>query len=390
MEAFSDNQVIKAIKNDDVKLFENLISKEGFDLNEIFKNTPIIAVDLNYIEICCYYGSMQCFMLLRSKFNCKITEKCLNYAFLNNNIKMINECLLDQKPGKDLMKYAIFSYNIDLVMFLINKYKMQIDPNDCISAHNIEAFIVQLEQTGDFDKYFQFTYRFNFLDLVKYFCPFVKDIDARDENGLSPIMHAIVYNKYELAELLVSNGSNVNGPFAEDSYILQMTVALGRFKFAELLVLNGANVNAVDKNGQYVVHYAAQANNKDIYKLLVSHGADLNVKDQNGRTAYDLAMGLGHKDLGKYLISLGFKKEEEEDRYHRAAKDMNGKNPLHVAVVKHDYKTVELLLKSGDIDINERDSYGLTAMFYALALGDMDIFKLLIRYGADVNMKYWY
>lgn len=50
-----------------------------------------------------------------------------------------------------------------------------------------------------------------------------------------------------------------------------------------------------------------------------------------------------------------------------------------------DKKLVESLLKSKDVDVNERDWDELTALITAASAGHVDIVKLLIKKGADVN-----
>lgn len=50
-----------------------------------------------------------------------------------------------------------------------------------------------------------------------------------------------------------------------------------------------------------------------------------------------------------------------------------------------DKKTVESLLKSKEVDVNEKDWDELTALITASSAGNVDIVKLLIKKGADVN-----
>ncbi|EAX89589.1 hypothetical protein TVAG_485630 [Trichomonas vaginalis G3] len=53
---------------------------------------------------------------------------------------------------------------------------------------------------------------------------------------------------------------------------------------AEILISNGADINAKDKNRWTPLHYAASNNSKEIAEILISNGADINAKDKNGRT----------------------------------------------------------------------------------------------------------
>ncbi len=56
------------------------------------------------------------------------------------------------------------------------------------------------------------------------------------------------------------------------------------------------------------------------------------------------------------------------------------------ATISTKKEEVERLLRSG-ADINQKDSYGDTAMMYAAYKGHIEIAELLARSNADVNVK---
>jgi ankyrin repeat protein len=62
------------------------------------------------------------------------------------------------------------------------------------------------------------------------------------------------------------------------------------------------------------------------------------------------------------------------------------KMDLIEAVKKEDYKRVKLLLEQG-ADVNYRDWFEMTALFWAIERDCIYICKLLIKNGADVNHK---
>ena len=112
-----ENIIYRAILNDDKEHFISFLEREGFDENrklgsflypnslDFYKfldnksNKYEFTSDLSLIEICCYHGSVDCFKLLRTKFDMKITKRCLKFSFLGGNPEIMNECLKYKKPN---------------------------------------------------------------------------------------------------------------------------------------------------------------------------------------------------------------------------------------------------------------------------------------------------
>ena len=62
-----------------------------------------------------------------------------------------------------------------------------------------------------------------------------------------------------------------------------------RKETAEILISNGADINARDKHGQTPLHNAATKNTKETAEILISHDADINTKTKNGSTSLQIA-----------------------------------------------------------------------------------------------------
>jgi ankyrin repeat protein len=56
------------------------------------------------------------------------------------------------------------------------------------------------------------------------------------------------------------------------------------------------------------------------------------------------------------------------------------------AINNADGKLIQELIAQ-NIDVNEKDENGKTALFYAIGLGDFDLLKLLFKKGANINLK---
>ncbi|EAY12070.1 hypothetical protein TVAG_039180 [Trichomonas vaginalis G3] len=379
---FPNKTVMKAIMNDDIKSLSAYASNEKFNSNETIINEFMIPpCEYNYLELCCYYGSAECFMFLRSKFNTKITENCLLFSFLGGNLKIVNECLLYQKPNQKCMEYAIFSFNKDLILLLVNKYKIQIEPEQCSQCDNIEAFALLMEQTIDYDKIFAIAPKFQLLEIMKYLYPLVKNINVVDKDGWTAVILASYLNNIEILQFLISNGAKVNLADNLGKTPLMIAVNLNHFQIAKLLVKNSADINAKDKQDMSVLHYAVKGNNLEIFKLLISHDAIIHVTDRDGISPFDSALHMCNIEIIKYLKSKGL---EKCGKFQRALNDKNINLILRSAVISNQLDAVINLLNAG-INPNIPDPYGYTPVHYAIGLGFSDMFKILEMAGGKIN-----
>ncbi|EAX90298.1 hypothetical protein TVAG_445980 [Trichomonas vaginalis G3] len=99
----SENTIYGAIMNNDLKRFISFTEKEGFNKDQTLKDYYYEYSKKGYLllELCCYHGAVDCFKLLRTKFNSEITEKCLEFSFLGGNPEIMSECLKYQKQNNE-------------------------------------------------------------------------------------------------------------------------------------------------------------------------------------------------------------------------------------------------------------------------------------------------
>ncbi|EAY05362.1 hypothetical protein TVAG_130960 [Trichomonas vaginalis G3] len=127
MNVHEENPIWRAIMNDDNESFIGFIENKSFDINETISSKffPEEFV-YSYIDLCCYYGAVNCFKLLITKFNSPITESCLKLSFLGGNPEIMSECLKKIKIYQDFMEFAMISHNIDFITFLMNERSLKI------------------------------------------------------------------------------------------------------------------------------------------------------------------------------------------------------------------------------------------------------------------------
>jgi len=96
----------------------------------------------------------------------------------------------------------------------------------------------------------------------------------------------------------LADGADVNAKDDEGMTPLHFAAYVGRREIAELLIAAGADVNATDKHVMTPLHKAAFVGHKEIAELLIAKGGDVNAKDVDGETPLDLAEGVGGAALG--------------------------------------------------------------------------------------------
>ncbi|EAY02571.1 ankyrin repeat protein, putative [Trichomonas vaginalis G3] len=293
--------------NNDKESFIIFTERDGFDKNQKLNSDlyPFSNKGYSLLELCCYHGAVDCFKLLRSKFNSEITQVCLQFSFLGGNPEIMSECLKYHKPDEECMEYAIISHNIDYVTLLMNEYNIEIDLFICGSWQNLEAFLVYFDQTNDINKCFVYSSIFNIPSLFEYFLSHGANINEKDEDGETALHLAAQHNSKETAELLLSHGANINEKDEDGETALHLATNENYPEIAEVLLSHGANINEKNKYGKTALHLAAQHNSKEAVEVLLSHDANINEKTEDGETALHIATKYNTKETVEEFISHG-------------------------------------------------------------------------------------
>jgi len=114
------------------------------------------------------------------------------------------------------------------------------------------------------------------------------DVNAKDEDGYTPLYAVAGGGHNEIAELLISKGADVNAKDKDGWTSLHEATMGGHKEVAELLIVKGADVNAKEEfDGWTPLHFVAGKGHKETARLLITKGADVNAKDEGGNTPLD-------------------------------------------------------------------------------------------------------
>jgi len=231
----------------------------------------------------------------------------------------------------------------------------------------------------------------------------------------------LVNKKLQAVRLLIESGADVNGQKLDGQTALHTTRIV---KFAEVLIEKGANVNVQDVYGRTPMlivksHYDKECNlGRQFADLFIKHGADVNHHSKFGETALKLMVSIGNAEDVKFLIAKGadinFNNNGtksilenaivgstgkanarrmliaeyliDKGAYFENGGEYSGMNELHLAVEKNVFFIVNKLLANG-VPVDKLDSRGNTALLKAVYKNNKKMAKLLINYGADVNVR---
>lgn len=216
-------------------------------------------------------------------------------------------------------------------------------------------------------------------------------VNARDDNGTTPLMGAALHNHGDLAKLLLKYRASVDARDDTGGTALMIAGEHGRMSIAQLLLDKGADVNAWDVHHATALMFAAQNGHEYVAKLLLDKGADVNARDTHGATALTTAATEGHEPIVKLLLDSGADVN---------ACDNKGQTSLwggiqcqwdDLNIGTDAVSLVKLLLDKG-ADVNHVDKYGRTPLMYAASGHDLydpceRVIKVLIDRGADINTR---
>jgi ankyrin repeat protein len=146
-----------------------------------------------------------------------------------------------------------------------------------------------------------------------------------------------------------------------------------QLEVAKLLLASRAS-NLVDRQGRSALHAASVKGNSDLVKLLLENNFDINLQDNHGDTPVFIAACRGADDIVQQLVQSGA---------DVSLKNSAGWSPLHAAF---GYKVItEYLISCKEVDINDKENTGRTALMIAAQNNHPDVVEFLVNAGANLS-----
>jgi len=252
------------------------------------------------------------------------------------------------------------------------------------------------------------------IEAVKQHLAAGTDLNAKDDDGWTPLDWAIDLNRTEIVDLLRKHGGKTKG-WLEAGDSIHIAAGAGHIEAVKQHLVDGANVNARRDTGDTPLHVAALVGRKEVAELLITEDADVNAKILSGvlkgKTPLDFAIRRhpvlnrqgNHSETADLLRTHGGKTGEELKGGEPVAEAAQPEPPtakapdisILDAAWDGNIEAVKQHLAAGT-DVNAKDSSKAlffsgsddrTPLHNAATFGHKEIVELLIAKGADVNAK---
>lgn len=235
-----------------------------------------------------------------------------------------------------------------------------------------------------------------------------------DRGGLTPedemnsyFASSVQRGWYNITKRLIEKGANLEyKPMQRPVPLLIVSIMMDHFDIAELLIQKGANVNARGDDQSCALHYTRQEEHLPIVKSLLAAGADVSATDAHGcqplmfaesAVIVEILLANGaHYEHSTDWCTTALQKAVVQHRFDTAkallqagasTRASDGSDMVHFACQSGDVRIVELLLDYG-ADISSSNSLGMSTLFIAAIGGRLPIVKLLLERGANVDEGY--
>ena len=206
------------------------------------------------------------------------------------------------------------------------------------------------------------------------------------------LFNAISGGDAERVSFLIENGADVNKRDGIGHLPLGQAASMRKSLIMERLIKAGAKVDAADGDGMTALQHAVNVNHVPSIELLAKSGANIELGTEKGYTSLDLALADGKYFAAMALIQAGAKVDtangpeqltplmvvatqiQPKQRLNQLSK---GPTPVVIA---------EELIKR-KANVNAATKEGVTALMIAAGHNNAPMVGLLLRAGADPELK---
>jgi ankyrin repeat protein len=204
------------------------------------------------------------------------------------------------------------------------------------------------------------------------------DPNEPEPDGTTPLMRAIHGQMPNTAQLLIDAGADVRRANFYGVTALYVAARAGDVAAARMLLAAGADANvALPASGETVLMTAAKAGHADVVAVLLTGGVEgVSVAELGeARAAARVAEAAGYSLATNPAIASNYAEVNARERLY-------GRTALMIAATEGHLDVVRLLVEAGT-DLNASDAEGSTALTLARSYGHLDVAAFLEASGAN-------
>lgn len=217
----------------------------------------------------------------------------------------------------------------------------------------------------------------DYINFKKYLFK-IGSICIKDEDGNNLLHYAFKYNNLDFAKLIYSIRPDL---IARCNYKGECPLSnlhnQELFSFIDKMILEDArmilnNIKKRDEARKALLSNFDQESSNKLNEILKKR----KIEDNNSYLEIK---------INKDELFLSYEKLIQDLKEKREA--LNNKNLLIDVLETKRIDIIKLILHSGIVNINEKNSHGNSALYYALEMDNEDLIKLFLIYGADINQN---
>src|SRR5829696_203658 len=216
--------------------------------------------------------------------------------------------------------------------------------------------------------------------------------DSVNDLGVFPLSLACANGSGAMAKRLLAAGASVRTARPGGESPLMSCARTGAADAVRLLAERGADVNARESHrGQTALMWAAGGKHPDAVKALLERGADANAVSTGGFTPLMFAAREGDPESVRLLLAAGARTDATtpagESALLIAAASVSGVTARDYRVVPEPsgHEAVAVLLVERGANVNQADTFGITALHHSVETGKPDLLNALIAHRATLD-----
>lgn len=220
-------------------------------------------------------------------------------------------------------------------------------------------------------------------------------ITDTDSNGRTPLMQACIFGNVEAIQELLRAGAKPTYKDLWGRTALMYCTAKGDEKCMKILIDAGADIEAMDHNGKTVEEYGLSCRNFETVRRVLREEREKKISSRP-RSSLPRDPSVGAQLPGHGLLSISILQLAATGEAHTVQgllakehsvpvldeRDQNDRTPLILACLYGNLDIMKVLIKYG-ANISCRDRWGKTVLIYAASKGDYHAIKMCLEAGAD-------